>query len=93
MQSDICWSSAAGSPTGVRVDTIASCLLLADHVQEFINVATVLLGAVFVTMLPLRPERHQQGSFRPIVSCGVSGGGMDVANGILDRRDHSGNGI
>jgi hypothetical protein len=37
------WSSAARSVTGVRVDTIASCLLLADRVQELINIAAVLL--------------------------------------------------
>jgi len=42
----VCWSSAACSFTGVRVDTIASCLLLADGVQEFINVGAVLLVAV-----------------------------------------------
>jgi hypothetical protein len=42
------WSSAARSVTGVRVHTIASCLLLADRVQELINIAAVLLIAVLM---------------------------------------------
>lgn len=39
------WVSAARSYTGVRVDTIASCLILADGVQELTNVGTGLLVA------------------------------------------------
>ena len=58
----VCRSSAARFSTGIRVDTIASCLLLADRVQEFINIAGVLLVAVLVTMLPF-PTRAAPARF------------------------------
>ena len=48
-----CRSSAARSHAGIRVRTTASCLLLADCVQQFIDVARALLVAIAADTAPI----------------------------------------
>ncbi len=49
-----------------------------------LRIAGMLSRIEICLIFPFRPDRHQQRSFRPIVSCGVSGSGMDAANVIGD---------